>query len=84
MKFIETTEEKYDYGLEVLPPEMYDGTDFLVGEPVTHRQCTVSGMIAPTFEGYIIRGGKFFVTDESVTLKEFNAARRNYAPPQAA
>ena len=76
--FVETTEEKYDYGLNVLPPEMLEGPDFLVGEPVTHRRCTVSGLTAPTFEGYIIRGGKFFVTDESVTLKEFNAARRKY------
>lgn len=78
MKFIETTEEKYAYGLEVLPPEMIAGPDFLVGEPVTHRRCAVSGNIAPTFEGYIIRDGKFWVTDEPVTRNEFNVARKDY------
>ena len=77
-KFVETTEEKYDYGLNVLPPEMMAGPDFLVGEPVTHRRCEVSGNIAPTFEGYIVRGNKFYVTEGSVTRKEFDVARHDY------
>jgi len=69
----ETTEEKYDEMLCVLPPEYMAGGSFVVGEPVTHRPCTISKHLAPTFDGFTIHLNKFWATKESVTIREFKA-----------
>jgi len=69
-----TTEEWYWYSLEVLPPEVYGAHgSFLVGEPMSHRTCTVLKGFRPTYAGFIQMGEKFFTTSEAVTVAEFKA-----------
>ena len=68
-----TTEEWYWYSLEVLPPEyMGKQGSFLVGEPVDHRTCEITGQTAPTWAGYREPSkGVFEATSRSVTRNEF-------------
>ena len=70
----ESTQENYDYALGVLPPiDFEDGHSFLVGEPMTHRVCTVTGDIRPTYEGWTYVDSKFYVATEDLTRPEFKA-----------
>lgn len=71
MTLIPTTEERYDEMLGCLPPIAFDGRNFLVGEPMTHRVCTITGNLAPTYDGFCFDGENFFVTDCDVTRAEF-------------
>ena len=68
-----TTEKWYWYSLEVLPPEyMGPQGSFLVGEPVDHRKCEITGHIAPTWAGYREPSKDVFeATSRSVTIDEF-------------
>lgn len=66
-----TTKEKYWYGLEVLPPAYQDSQGFLVGEPVDHRICTVTGIVSPTYEAFRQKNGKYSVSKEPVTIAEY-------------
>ncbi len=77
MKFIETTEEKYNYALGVLPPKMFDGSDFLVGEVVTHSTCSVTGRYGqPFFAAYIHRHPLWLVSDKALTREEFEKLKQ--------
>jgi len=74
--FKRTTREKYFYSLEVLPPAYQDGKGFLVegflvGEPMDHRTCTVSGLIAPTYAAFMERKGRFYESISAVTIAEY-------------
>lgn len=71
-----TTEKIYDYALGVVPPEVMAGGDFLLGEPQSHRRCSVGLEITPVFDGYAQRGDKFYATSEPVSAAEFVAARQ--------
>ena len=71
MTFIPTTKERYEEMLDILPPIGFDGTNFLVGEPYTHRKCAVTGNFASTYDGFHYNGKEFFVTDQDVTYMEF-------------
>lgn len=86
MKYIyweETTEEIYDKMLSVLPPIDFNGRSFLVGEPCTHRKCSldqhVDGGFVPTYQGYLAIQTKdetkfnFYATNTDVTRAEFRA-----------
>jgi hypothetical protein len=57
----ETDEKTYWYMLEVLPPAVMTRLGFLVGEPLDHATCPVTGKFGPRFEAYAKVGGKFFV-----------------------
>jgi len=67
-----TTEERYDEMLCVLPPEYWKGGAFLVGEATNHRRCNVSGEYADTFQGFREFSTVIFEeTSEPVTREEF-------------
>ncbi len=78
-KWVEVTEERYDYMLCVLPPEIMLKGGFLVGEPTSHRRCKMTNCFKPTFDGFKRVGSyddadcKFFATSEPVTISEFKA-----------
>lgn len=63
----ETTQERFDEMLGVLPPASMSGGGFLVGEAMNHRDGR------PTFEAYLERDGQFFVSKDDVTFAEFKA-----------
>lgn len=65
------TEERYVEMLEVLPPALMTGYGFLVGEPTTHRQCTVKSRISPTYAACVVVEGRFYEASESLTVDEF-------------
>jgi len=71
MTLIPTTEERYEEMLEILPPIAFDGNNFLVGEPFTHRVCSVTGNFSATYDGYCFDGEHYLVTDQDVTRAEF-------------
>jgi hypothetical protein len=43
MAIKECSEARYDEMLNILPPRLWLAYGYLVGEPVTHRKCTVTG-----------------------------------------
>lgn len=69
--FLHSTQKIYDDALGALPPEVYGTHGFLLGEPITHRRCRISGEYAPTFEAHCLIRGQFYVSADSVTVKEF-------------
>jgi hypothetical protein len=81
VEWVETTEEKYDYALGVVPPEVLRGSDFLQGEPVDHRPCQIRGGLARVFDAYVIREGKFYVASEALTISEFTEAVKTAPAP---
>ncbi len=66
-KWVETTEEKYDEMLGVLPPASMAGNAFQVGEPMNHKNGR------PTFSSFCQRDGKYWESAEALTFKEFKA-----------
>jgi hypothetical protein len=78
----ETTEEIYDEMLCVLPPAFQSNGAFLVGEPVTHRNCAITGNCVATYDGYYANYNedKYFKTAHEVTKKEFLELLNKYRP----
>jgi hypothetical protein len=74
--FSDTTEERYFEMLGVLPPEAYGAGGFLVGEPVNHRNCEISGRLAPTFDAFFSIGDQYYASDEPMTVKEFAKVKK--------
>ena len=71
-KWIEVDQDKYNYGLECLPPRVWRiGHGFLVGEPSDHRECAVSGNMCTTYPAMFEHAGKYYA-GKSLTLAEFN------------
>jgi hypothetical protein len=62
----ETTEEKYDEMLNVLPPAFWEQGLFLVGEPWDHHAITGR----PRFAAYRELHGKYFAASRPMTVKE--------------
>jgi len=80
----ETTEDRYNDMLEVLPPAAMIGSAFLVGEPSDH--CAATGQ--PRFEAFRQRGAVYLVASRPMTIRELrdgmvarpvNAEWRSYA-----
>jgi hypothetical protein len=73
-KFKEVSAERYDEMLGVLPPAMWLGKGFLVGEAWTHKRCTVTGRDnTPAFAPFLEYRGKFYEGPEPMTGAEFRA-----------
>jgi hypothetical protein len=71
IEWLATTPDKYDEMLNVLPPALWVGGAFLVGEPCDHSFATG----APRFAMYWHRGGGVFLTaHRPVTVHEFRMA----------
>ena len=88
-----STSEKYWYALEVLPPAVMNFGGFLVGEPMDHATCAVTGEVLPRYEGWLERGaeklpeggwseGRFYVSSRPLTLPEFRKAAREFVEPK--
>jgi hypothetical protein len=75
-----TSERHFFEMLGVVPPALLEGADFLVGEPLKHRTCRVTGQEAAVYAGFTEVNGKYFTTSEGVSRAEFEALRR--AKPQ--
>lgn len=68
----ETTRDQYEEMLNVLPPADYNRTftAFLVGEPWDHHATTGR----PRYQGFEIRGGKYWQSNRPMTRKEFRSS----------
>jgi hypothetical protein len=70
-----TTEEGYWDALECLPPAIQLANGFLLGEPTTHRTCTVTGKPnTPTFPAFITWNKSYFAGPD-LTVDEFKAVK---------
>lgn len=69
----EVTEERYDDMLEALPPAVFKPHGFLVGEPMTHRACRVSGTVRAAYTSFVQRAGRFYECTEALTAPEFDS-----------
>ena len=67
----ETTKETYWEMLEVLPPAVMTGLGFLVGEPVDHAACPITGKFGARFEAYAEVAKKFYVASQPMTIAGF-------------
>ena len=77
-----TTRERYWEMLEILPPAEQTGAGFLVGEPWTHRQCTITWhRDQPAFAAFVERRSTFgfesdyFEATRPLTVAEFRTVR---------
>jgi hypothetical protein len=59
MAIKECSEERYDEMLGILPPTVWVGKGFLVGEPHDHRKCKITGKITPTFAAFFATFGRY-------------------------
>ena len=60
MAIKEVTEKRYDEMLTILPPRIWLGYGFLVGEPIRDRICTVTGNRSPTYALFFTAFGRFY------------------------
>jgi len=70
----EITEAQYHDALEVLPPALWLSKGFLLGEPETHRTCTVCNQVRPTYAAYVTWDARYFA-GPSMTVLEFRALK---------
>ena len=68
----ECSAERYDEMLGVLPPALWLGKGFLVGEPSTHRRCTITKKILPTYSAFFFAYRRYYEGDD-MTIPEFKA-----------
>ena len=67
------TEERYNEMLEILPPRMWVGKGFLVGEPNNHRLSMMAGLgWADTYAAFFRLNDKFYCSNGDMTVAEFN------------
>lgn len=67
IEWVETTEEKFYYALNVLPPATMANGGFLIGEPWDHHALTGR----PRYSGYREFDGRYFVSNRAMTREEF-------------
>jgi hypothetical protein len=70
VEWLETTEERYNEMLEVLPPAFYGNQGFLVGEPWDHHATTGQ----PRYQAFRCVAGKYYVSSRAMTRAEFKAS----------
>ena len=64
------SERRYFEMLECLPPAVWLSYGFLVGEPHDHRECKITGRIAPSFAAFAKIGDAFY-EGPTMTAEEF-------------
>lgn len=69
IEWIPTTHDRYHEMLNVLPPELWIGGGFLVGEPMDHD--VTNGQ--PRYSAYWHRGGEYVKASRPLTRAEFRA-----------
>lgn len=70
MAIKEVTESRYDEMLNILPPRLWLGYGFLVGEPVNDRFFTVTGNKSATYASFFNAFGGYYKGDP-MTVQEF-------------
>ena len=73
ISFKEVDEARYDEMLGVLPPALWIDKGFLVGEPFDHRRCKTTGHFTASFAAFIRYRGKYYESEEAMTVDEFKA-----------
>jgi hypothetical protein len=68
----ECSEERFNEMLGVLPPAFWLDRGFLVGEPLDHHKCSVSGQVMPTYAAFVEYKDKFY-EGPHLTVQEFTA-----------
>ncbi len=76
VNFLECTEARYDEMLGILPPVDLTSKGSLVGEPNSHRICSMQGNIAADFSAFVTIDGKFFEASRCLTRREFSCMTR--------
>ena len=59
--------------LEVVFPVAQRSTGFLVGEPYTHRECTVTGRYLPAYTPVVEWGSVYWEGTTAITVPEWRA-----------
>lgn len=82
------TASRYDDLLEVLPPALMAHNGFLMGDPMIHRICRITGTLAPAYLAYLSLRGQCYEAFEPYTVEEFRALTpwdiaRSFAEPLA-
>lgn len=67
----ETTEERYDEMLCILPPAVMTGIGYLVGEPMDHDRCPITGYFGPRFSAFAKVNGKYYEAVEVISISGF-------------
>lgn len=73
ISFKEVDEARFYEMLEILPPHCQSSAGFLVGEPWTHRLCTISGATRAAYSALIHLGDRYFESTAAVTAPEYLA-----------
>ncbi|MDP3598898.1 MAG: hypothetical protein Q8S75_18080 [Nitrospirota bacterium] len=63
----------YDELLEDLPPALMAHNGFLMGEPMIHRACRVTGQLRPAYLACLSLRGQCYEAHEPYTVDEFRA-----------
>ena len=79
MMIRECSEERYDEMLGILPPALWLGKGFLVGEPADHRRCKITKKVMPTYAAFFNAFGRYYEGDP-MTVAEFRAFDINDLP----
>jgi hypothetical protein len=66
----ECSEERSDRTSGILPPTVWVGKGFLVGESHDHRKCKITGKIAPTYAAFSAAFSKYY-EGQPITVAEF-------------
>mgnify|MGYP003385847688 CR=1 FL=1 len=82
------TASRYDDRLEVLPPALMAHNGFLMGDPMIHRICRITGTLAPAYLAYLSLRGQCYEALEPYTVDEFRTLTpseiaRAFATPPA-
>jgi hypothetical protein len=65
--------------LSILPPALWLANRFLVGEPASHRKCTITKKVMPTYAAFFFAFGRYFECDP-MTTAEFRAFKDDDLP----
>jgi hypothetical protein len=71
--FKPTTEARFDEMLGAVPPILFDGHKFLVGEAWSLRQCRVSGQTRNTYQAFLKYRGAYYESVGDMTVAEFRS-----------
>lgn len=72
MTWKQVDSDRYEEMLGCLPPRTMTGLGFLMGEPSSHRLCTVSGHVLPDWAAFVQHRGQYY-EGPSLTLPEWRA-----------
>src|SRR4029450_1740111 len=71
----EVTQDLYPEILEMLPPAIQTANGFLVGEPMRHRDCAITGQFRAAYAAFVERDGRYFESDTPLTVPEFRSLK---------